>query len=296
MNTFSIRDIENLCGIKAPTLRVWEQRYQFLRPKRKVGNHRYYDSEDLKYLLRVAFLYHHGHKPSILARLDDKELIQLIIRIPPSITTHEAFVNNLLEASLDYDQEVFDLILYHLIQEMGFEKAIGDVVFPFLTKIGRLWLSGHLVPAQEHFVSAIITQKLLLAIDELDGQSPATTTTAAEMPFLLFTPNGAFQEIPLLYMRYLMKKNGRPVTYFGHNVGIETLQRYCAVKPVSHLYVQIAIPLPYKPEEYVRKLLEVFPDKTLVVSGAPGESYHDRLPRLHILKNLEEMEAFARGE
>jgi DNA-binding transcriptional MerR regulator len=78
MNQFTIRDIENLCGIKAHTLRIWEQRYAFVRPKRKAGNHRFYDRDDLKYLLRIAFLYHHGHKPSALARLNETELTQLV--------------------------------------------------------------------------------------------------------------------------------------------------------------------------------------------------------------------------
>src|ERR1700744_1355242 len=172
MNTFSIRAIENLCGIKAHTLRIWEQRYQFLRPKRKAGNHRLYDSEDLKYLLRISFLYHHGHKPSVLSRLNDKELVQLIDGLPSSPASHEIFINNLFGASLDYDQLAFDRILRDIILHMGFEKAISRVIFPFLTRIGLLWLSGHLVPAQEHFVSAIITQKLLVAIDDLECPAP----------------------------------------------------------------------------------------------------------------------------
>src|ERR1700744_5243822 len=161
MNTFSIRAIENLCGIKAHTLRIWEQRYQFLRPKRKAGNHRLYDSEDLKYLLLISFLYHHGHKPSVLSRLNEKELIELIEKLPPSPVSHEVFITRLFEASLDYDQAAFDRILHEVILLLGFEKAVGRVIFPFLTRIGLLWLSGHLVPAQEHFASAVIRQKLL---------------------------------------------------------------------------------------------------------------------------------------
>ena len=293
MNTFSIRDIENLCGIKAHTLRVWEKRYQFLRPKRKAGNHRLYDDEDLKYLLRIAFLYHHGHKPSVLARLTDAALVQLIVKVPTTPTSHEIFINRLLEASLDYDHENFDRTLHHIILHMGFEKAISQVVFPFLSRIGLLWLSGHLVPAQEHFVSAIITQKLLIAIDELDSPSP---NPPAGRHLLLFTPRGEFHEIPLLYMRYLMKKNGQPVTYFGHNIGIDELRQYCAAKPVSHLYFHLVTNLTRsKPEQYVRKLLEIFPDKTLVISGSLGDSLHGRFPNLRVLKDLTDMEAFARG-
>lgn len=294
MNTFSIRDIENLCGIRAHTLRIWEQRYQFLRPKRKAGNHRLYDSEDLKYLLRISFLYHHGHKPSVLARLNDAALIQLIDKQPPSPASHEIFINKLFEASLDYDQIAFEQTLSDVILHMGFEKAIGRVVFPFLIRIGRLWLSGHVVPAQEHFVSAIIMRRLFVAIDDLDSLPPGPRAKDA---IVLFTPSDEFHELPLLFMRYLMKKNGLPVIYFGHNTSLGELQHYCAARPVSTLYFHLVTNLLHcKPEQYVRKLLEAFPGKTIVLSGSLGESLKDRFPRLRILATTAEMEAFARGD
>src|ERR1700744_4156711 len=111
MNSFTIRDIENLCGIKAHTLRVWEQRYQIISPKRKAGNHRQYDNDDLKYLLRIAFLYHNGHKISYLARLDEKAVCELALSFSATGGSVEIFINHLMEASLDFDQERFDRIL-----------------------------------------------------------------------------------------------------------------------------------------------------------------------------------------
>src|SRR5260221_12743693 len=165
MNAFTIRDIENLCGIKAHTLRIWEQRYQLLCPKRKAGTHRIYDNNDLKCLLRIAFLYHHGHKISAIARMDDKERCQLTLALGRSSDSYEIFINQLTEASIDFDQDMFDRILHNVILHMGFEKAITRVVYPFLDRIGLLWLTGNVIPAQEHFASALIAKKMLVAIN-----------------------------------------------------------------------------------------------------------------------------------
>ena len=70
MHYFTIRDVENLSGIKAHTLRIWEQRYGLCICKRKESQHRYYDNEDLKYVLRIAYLYHHGYRISRIAELN----------------------------------------------------------------------------------------------------------------------------------------------------------------------------------------------------------------------------------
>jgi len=168
MNAFTIRDIENLCGIKAHTLRIWEQRYQLLCPRRKAGNHRIYDNNDLKCMLRIAFLYHHGHKISSIARLNEKERNQLILSLTTGGDSTEIFINQLTEASIDFDQDMFDRILHNVILHMGFEKAIPKVIYPFLDKIGLLWLTGNVVPAQEHFASNLIAKKMHVAINGLD--------------------------------------------------------------------------------------------------------------------------------
>ena len=45
---YSIKDLEKLCGIKAHTIRIWEQRYGLIKPKRTKTNIRYYMDADLK--------------------------------------------------------------------------------------------------------------------------------------------------------------------------------------------------------------------------------------------------------
>lgn len=294
MNVFTIRDIENLCGIKAHTLRMWEQRYQLHIPKRKAGNHRLYDNDDLKHLLRIAFLYHNGYKISKLARLDEKEIGQLALKIPQPGGANDIFINHLIEASLDFDQELFDRILHNIILHMGFEKAITLVAYPFLQKIGLLWLTGNVIPAQEHFASALITKKLLVAINGLEGPLPARSD---EKKILLYTPRGEFHEIPLLYMRYLMKKSGVATIYFGKNAGLEDLRYYCSHQHVTHLYFHLVTHLlRCEPDQYVKQLQEYFPDKQIIISGnigaAAGQSNN---PRVRVLKSLEEMQEFAKG-
>lgn len=289
MNTFTIRDIENLCGIKAHTLRIWEQRYQLLSPKRKAGNHRLYDGEDLRYLLRIAYLYHNGHKISAIARLNEKEICDLALSLSVSGGSSEIFVNHLTEASMDFEPDRFDKVLHNVILHMGFEKSITQVIFPFLQKIGLLWLTGHTIPAQEHFASALIAKKLHVAINGLDDPSGGRTKNV-----LLYCPKAEFHEIPLLYMRYLMKKNGISTIYFGKDIAIGELEYYCARKPVSHLYFHLVTNLlRCEPEQYIKKLSGLFPDKQIVASGGRIQLIRNSYPNVRVLKNLEEMQAFA---
>jgi MerR family transcriptional regulator, light-induced transcriptional regulator len=289
VNSFTIRDIENLCGIKAHTLRAWEQRYNFFCPKRRAGNHRSYDKEDLKYLLRIAYLYHNGHKISVLARLTEKEICQLTIEHYSTEGASEICINQLTEASLDFDQDRFDKILQHIILNQGFEKAISKVAFAFLNKMGLLWLTGNVVPAQEHFASALITKKIHVAIDGLEAPPPG-----ADRKILIYAPKGEFHEIPLLYMHYLMKKNGIPTIYFGKDVGIEELEYYCAYKPVTHLYFNLVTNLArFEPHQYIEKLVSLFPDKEIVISGCLARDLQHVRPGVRPLRSMEEMHAFA---
>jgi MerR family transcriptional regulator, light-induced transcriptional regulator len=290
MSSFTIRDMENLCGIKAHTLRIWEQRYQILCPKRKKSNHRLYDSEDLKCLLRLSYLYRNGYKISALAKLSEKEICLLALAVPPAADGNEIFITQLLEASLDFDQDRFDKTLHHIILHMGFEKAITRVAFPFLEKIGLLWLTGHVVPAQEHFASALISRKLQVAIHGLGNPIPDQ-----DKKVLIFAPQGEFHEMPLLYMHYLLKKNGTPTVFFGTNSRLDELKCYCDRRRVSHLYFHLVTNLlRCEPDQYIRKLTALFPEKQIVVSGIPGELLKGAYSRVRVLKSPEEMQAFTK--
>jgi DNA-binding transcriptional MerR regulator len=289
-NSFSIRDIENLSGIKAHTLRIWEQRYQFSCPKRRSGNHRYYDNEELKYILRVACLYHNGYKISKIIQLSEKEICEQTIRISTQTGFDNIFINQLTEASMDFDQESFDKILDNAILHLGFEKCITAVVFPFLCKVGLLWLTGHIFPAHEHFASALIIKKMQVAIHGLP-RAPAKNNKTV----IVYSPKGEYHEIPLLFMWYNLKKNKVNTIYFGRNTDLPELEYYCSHKPATHLYFHLITNSLYNIEGYLEKVSRLFSDKEIVVSGQKVQTVTRRFANISILKTEEEIFEFARS-
>jgi DNA-binding transcriptional MerR regulator len=298
MNFFSIRDIENLTGIKAHTLRIWEQRHHLFTPKRKESRHRIYDNDDLKYILRIAYLYNRGYKISRIAGLSEEEVSRLALELKPGADNYDIFINQLTEAALDFDTIRFEQVLNNLIQYTGFEQSILQVCFPLLSKIGLLWLAGKAMPAQEHFASALVIKKLLLAIEELD---PPLPSPMARRRVLLFTPAGELHEIPILFMQYMLKKKGVPYLYVGSNTDALILKTICrqqdeltAGNRITQLYFYLVTNLLRTDlGSYLQQLSDLFPDKEIVFAGAKTNSHIARIPRnVRLLKNAEELEKF----
>jgi Predicted transcriptional regulators len=290
MNLFSIRDIENLTGIKAHTLRIWEQRYNLFCPKRKESKHRFYDCEDLKYLLRIAYLYNHGYKISQIATYSPEEITKMALEVKPDADNYEIFINQLTEASIDFDQVRFDKILHNLVLHAGFEKSITCVLFPLLKKLGVLWLTGQVIPAQEHFASALIIKKLIMAIDGLEKP-----VYQGGRRVLLFTPTGENHEIPLLLMQYLLKKQGVPTLYLGKNISLNMLQQVCAHQPVTQLYFHIITNfIRCDMFAYLEQLSNLFPDKEIVFSGSDTCQCTCNLKNVRLLKLPEDKWCFSK--
>ncbi|MBL0152536.1 MAG: MerR family transcriptional regulator [Chitinophagaceae bacterium] len=233
MKYFTIRDVENLCGIKAHTLRIWEQRYSFLKPMRKDSNRRIYDSDDLKSLLQVSFLYHKGYKISKIAALPAEEIRQLVEKSGGPDANHELFIHELIAAGVDLDKDKFEKITHTVVLRYGIDKCITGIFIPFLERIGMLWMTNHIIPAQEHFASHIIRKKIICATDGIENP-------AADAPcVLIFAPMGELHEIPLLIANYFFRKYGFRTVYFGINTSNECLQKYLTQHPVDYLYTHI---------------------------------------------------------
>ncbi|OQP52521.1 hypothetical protein A4H97_24645 [Niastella yeongjuensis] len=296
MNLFSIRDIENLTGIKAHTLRIWEQRYNLFCPKRRESKHRFYDCEDLKHLLRIAYLYNQGHKISQIACCSPEEMAKMALEAKPDTDNYEIFINQLTEASIDLDQPRFDKIMHNLILHAGFEKSMINVLFPFQKKIGVLWLTGQVMQAHAHFARALIIKKTMVAIDGLE--KPAYT---GGRRVLLFTPAGEHHdipgaecvELPLLFMHYMLKKEGVPTLYMGKNVPLNMLETICSLQPVTQLYF-LVIPNLNKCDmhEYLKEVASMFPNKEIVFSGLDACHCSCELTNVRLLKTVEEKRAF----
>lgn len=213
MKRFLIRDIEALTGIKAHTLRVWEQRYNILTPKRTDTNIRFYDDEDVRLLLNVTMLNDRGYKISEIAKMSADERCEAVNSFSEDCKNYGCQIQYLANAMVKLDEAGFEKILSTNILQMGFEDTVICIIFPFLAKTGMMWQTGAINSAHEHFVSHIIRQKLLVAID---GQSTPADNTGKK--FLLFLPGGETHELGLLFANYLIKSRGHHVLYLGANM------------------------------------------------------------------------------
>ena len=199
MNAFSIKDLENLSGIKAHTIRIWEQRYSFLKPQRSKSNIRFYGNEELKTVLNIALLNKYGFKISHIDKMTPAEVRERILSLSYAEAYQERFLNELVHHMVDLDPDNFEKVLNTYIRSRGIDKTITQLIFPFLEKIGLLWLTNHINPAQEHLVTNIIRQKLIVGIESITPYAEGNQTT------LLFMPEGEHHEIGLLYVYYLLR-------------------------------------------------------------------------------------------
>ncbi|RYY40763.1 MAG: MerR family transcriptional regulator [Chitinophagaceae bacterium] len=285
MDRFTIRDIENLCRIKAHTLRIWEQRYDFFQAKRKESLHRFYDSEDLRLLLQVAFLYHGGWKVSRIAALGAAGLNAAVQGALQEPTSDEQDVVMLLSSASVFDEPAFRSRLDAIVKQKGLEHAVLQVCFPFLQRVGDLWLTNHVVPAQEHFSSYLIQHKIIAETDSLPRVEPK------HPPVLLFTPRGEHHELPLLFLNYLLRFYGWPVIYLGTNQDVLRLPEAIEAQ-AEVLYLHLLTNLTGDlPDDYFDTLCKRYPAKTIVASG---RAVHDAQRSFHNLVLLKSDEAITR--
>lgn len=284
MNNFSIKDIERLSGIKAHTLRIWEQRHGLMLCKRKESLHRYYDNDDLKQILRIAYLYHQGYKISKISTLS-KEEISILTNNHSGENNHDILINQMIEASMDYDEPRFERIIDNALLHIGFQNSVMKVFYPFMEKIGVLWMTDHVIPAQEHFSSHLIQKKIIVAIDGLE-----TVLTGNKSIVVIFSPEGELHEIPLLIVQFILKKHGIKTVYFGADTSITKLEYYCGYKPVTHLYFHLITNfLNIDAGEYINTLADNFKEKKIIASGPAVQDVISQQPSVSILRSLAEM-------
>jgi DNA-binding transcriptional MerR regulator len=287
MNTFTIRDIENLSGIKAHTLRVWEQRYGIITPKRKESNHRLYDAEDLKQILRISYLYHQGYKISRIADMTRDQIMQFTLDSKRQ-NNHEVIINQLMEASIDLDEDLFREVFDYMQNKLDLEKSMLTVIYPFLKKVGLLWMTGNVLPAQEHFSSNLIRNKIYQAIEQLPLPSGNVKSKV-----ILMCPPGEYHEIPLLFIHYLLKKNGNVVINFGSNTSSDLVKAYLEKNEANQIFIHLITNFTYqRPEVYVESLLADFPKQEIIASGPLFRDVVLESPRVKFLRSLEEMLAY----
>jgi DNA-binding transcriptional MerR regulator len=215
---YSIKDLELMSGIKAHTLRIWEQRYKVLKPERTDTNIRYYSNTDLRRILNISILNKNGHKISNIAELSDKELVLEVEGYLNNYLKESNQIESLYIALLDLNEVRFESIINNAIANLGFENTFEKIVFPFLKHLGNMWQVGAISPAQEHYISNLIRQKIISNIDKAVPKNLINPKT-----YLFFLPNNELHEMGLLYLHYLTKLRGHKCVYLGQSVPLEDL-------------------------------------------------------------------------
>jgi len=213
MYSFSIKDLEHLSGVKAHTIRMWEQRYNLLEPQRTDTNIRFYNGDDLKLLLNVSILQEFGYKISAICSMGDAEM-KKIIQEKSKFDEEEKHLLNILKISMiNYDETLFQSVLANYLKDHSLEQTFNSILIPFLSMVGVLWQTDSICPAQEHFISNLIRQKVYCSIDTL-----ANETVQHERTFVLYLPENEIHDIGLLMMHYIIKAKGYRSIYLGTSV------------------------------------------------------------------------------
>jgi len=224
IQTYSIKDLEDITGIKSHTLRAWERRYKIFKPSRTPTNIRFYSDEDLKKLLNISLLMNYGLKISQLSHFSCEELNEKV-RSVFSSNDYESVIDGLILDMINFDEAGFEKKLNRVIFNSGFEAASYNVIYPFFKKVGILWQTNTINPAQEHFVTNIIKQKFFLASESLEPPRPNAKT------FILFLLEKELHELALLLANYLVRKYGHRSIYLGQSIPmIDVIKTWHATK------------------------------------------------------------------
>ncbi len=291
MDSFTIKDLENLSGIKAHTIRIWEQRYQFLKPARTGTNIRFYSNDQLKKVLNIALLNKYGYKISHIDKMGDAELKEKILSLTLLQAQQERIVNGLILCMIDLDMDELENILDKYIMARGIERTIMQIIFPFLEKIGILWLTNHINPAQEHLVSNIIRQKLIVGIEGIAASLKINKTV------LLFLPEGEYHELGLLFMYYLLKSRGITVIYLGANVPLNDIEYVVKLKKPAYLYSHLTTAgQNFNLDKFIANITKKFVGTPIVISGQLTHGYEKKIPpHINFKKSFQEVMEFVGG-
>jgi len=220
-STFNIKNLENLSGIKAHTLRIWEKRYNLLERERTDTNIRRYSLESLKKLLNITLLYNHGFKISRIASLNVDEIPKLVRSIALKSNSEQVSINAFKLAMINFDYELFDINFDEILQNHDFEYCFMQIFMPLMRELGILWQTGAISPSHEHFITNLVKQKIHLQTESLQRNKFSND----DLPiFVLFLPENEIHELGILYLNYLILSKGFRTIFLGQSLQISSLE------------------------------------------------------------------------
>jgi DNA-binding transcriptional MerR regulator/methylmalonyl-CoA mutase cobalamin-binding subunit len=262
-NKLFIKDLENITGIKAHTIRIWEQRYNLLTPHRTDTGLRYYDENQLRLILNVSILNNNGFKISKIAEMSIDEIYETCQQLSESASKYDSQIQALVSTMLTFDEREFNKILSINILKMGVEETMLQIVFPFMDQIGLLWLSGSIHPAHEHFISNLIRQRLHVAIDSLNlSHGPEAKK------FLVFVPTGENHDISIMFANYVLRSRGHEVIYLGTQTPFEDLYTIFEMRKPDFIFSIItALNSNVSIQTFINNLGKYWKDTQILLSG-----------------------------
>lgn len=271
---------------------MWEQRYGVLRPKRTVTNIRYYEDDDLQVLLNIAMLNRHGIKISKIAAMTREDIAEKVGDVSDFKIELDAQLDVLTLSVIEMDEFKFARIFDNHVDQLGFEKTMLEVVYPFMEKLSLLWLTGSIKPVQENFITQLIRNKLIAAIEK----EPLTSNRKAPK-FMLYLPKDEQQELSLLFMQYLLKKRGFQVINLGANLALIDLKDACHIHHPDYVFTVLSETFNREPvQRYLENLRDAAPGSKLLLTGYLVASQSVKTPEnVTILSSIDDTIEFLDG-
>lgn len=289
-STFSIKNLENISGIKAHTLRIWEKRYNLLEPERTDTNIRRYSLDSLKTLLNVTLLYNHGFKISKIASLSEDEIPDLVRNIALKSNSEQVSINAFKLAMINFDCELFDNNYDEILQHHNFEYVFIDIFMPLMKELGILWQTGAISPTHEHFITNLVKQKIHVQTELLQR----TTTFKEDQPiFALFLPENEIHELGILYLNYLILSKGYRTIFLGQSLQTSSLETLYTYNTTFNFVTYITVEpnkddiMPYL-NDFHEKLLSKTDSKLIIFGPQQLEIDTETLPgKIELYRSVE---------
>ncbi|WP_291117472.1 MerR family transcriptional regulator [Flavobacterium sp. UBA6135] len=289
-NIFSIKDLENLSGIKAHTIRIWEKRYNVLEPMRTDTNIRYYDLASLQKLLNITLLHNHGYKISKISKLSEDRIPAMVREIISDKSVKNHAINAFKMAMINFDHTLFFNTYNNLLAEKSFREVFYEVFIPLMNEIGLLWQTDTISPAHEHFISYLIKQKLLVNTEKIQVLEP----TKSDKVFILYLPSNEIHELGLMYLNYEIILSGYKSVYLGESVPIDSLKdikRYFNnVVYISYMTVE---PDKDKVNDYLKEFYEEIidneTDELWTIGRITEHINQNQFPKVRIFSSIKDL-------
>jgi methanogenic corrinoid protein MtbC1 len=282
---YPIQLVARLTGLSAHVIRIWEQRYRAVEPRRTSSNRRLYSQSEIERLSLLRDLIHAGHRIGQLARLPDQKLRRLVAESPgtnrparraasPALEG-SPLVNECLAAIQSLDTRALSDVLKRAGVSLGVQGVLQRLLGPLTHTVGDWWREGRITAAHEHFASSAIRAFLSNLAKPFSGSDRAPVLVVA-------TPAGQLHEVGALLVGAMAANLGWQVIQLGASLPAVEIAGAAREKQARAVALSLVYPgddasLPGE----LTRLREALPAETsLLVGGRAARAYREALVRV----------------